>query len=459
MAIAIPLPSSVGSLVQEGLIQRAFHDGLFPALMYRAEALYEEWPEHSGEELVMTRPGLLAPVTEPIAPGVDPVPTTAIYEQWIARLLPFANTQDVNIPTSTVAAQNLFLRTIHQMGLNAGQSINSVARNNLFKAYLSGHTVTTAAAIAGATTITVAALNGFVDVLNLAVAARPQNVSPATPLNVTVNGVANTVVGAFPADPTDPYGPGVLQLGTALAAPVAARSPVLSEDRPAIVRAGGGASVDAIGAGDILTLQNIIEAVNILRTSNVQPHEDGYYHAHLLPLGNSQLFADPAVQRLNTALPEHAIYKEAFIGTLAGAMAMLNNENPYRGNAGRLTATGANAQYARGIGGEVVNDSGIQIGRVMITGRGCLYEKHLPSTSFVTEAGLTGKMGEFDIVNGGIRVETEHIDLIIRAPVDRLQQTLAVSWRINTSFTAPTDRSAPGSDARYRRAIVIEHAL
>lgn len=459
--LVLGIPPAVIELVQRGLLERAFHDGLYPALQYRAEALVEEWPANTGTELVMSRPGLLAPVTRPLTPGNDPIPQAVNFEQWIATLSRFSGTIDTHMPTSATASANLFLRNIHQLGLQAGQSLNRIPRNELFKAYISGQTLTIAAAAAGDTTIRVAALNGFTDVVLVASTVRPVPVSAATPLPITITGVVGTRnVIAFTADnPNDPFGPGTLQLDAALGVAVAARTPVLSTFRPEVIRSGGGDSVDAIGAGDVFTLQDAINAVNRLRRNNVQPHEDGYFHAHISPDGNSQVFTDPAFQRLNTALPDHHIYHEGFIGTIAGIMFFMNTESPDTLNSGALTSTGAFAEYAEDIGGEVLNEGDIRIGRILITGRGALYEKWLPGSNFVSEAGITGKMGEFDVVNAGLSIQTERIDLILRAPLNRLQDTVAATWQISTSFPVPSDLTSGTGSARFKRALVVEHAL
>lgn len=462
MPLVLGIPPAVVKLVQEGLLERAFHDGLFPALQYRAEALVEEWPANTGTELFMSRPGLLAPVTRPIAPGVDPVPQSLSFEQWSASLQKFSGTIDTHMPTSAVASSNLFLRNIHQLGLQAGQSLNRIPRNALFKSYLSGQTNLIAAALAGDTTIRVAAINGFTDVVIPSGTVRPAPVSSATPLPITIAGVTGTrnVIGAIPDNPDDPYGPGTLQLSAAVGgAGAALRAAVISSAAPLVIRSGGGTSVDAIGAADVFTLQDAINAVNKLRRNNVPPHEDGYYHAHISPDSNSQVFTDPAFQRLNTALPDHRIYQEGFIGTIAGIMFFMNTESPDERNTGNLTPTGVSSIYAEDIGAEVVNATGVKIGRILITGRGALYEKWLPGQNFVSEAGLTGKMGEFEIVNAGLTVSTERIDLILRAPLNRLQDKVAATWQISTSFPVPTDVTSGTGPERYKRAVVIEHSL
>jgi hypothetical protein len=428
--------------------------------MYRNEALAEEWAANTGTEIFMSRPGLMTPIVKPIAAGVDPVPQAVAYEQWVARLARYAGTIDTHIPTSVVSNADLFLRNIHQLGLQAGQSLNRIPRNSLFKAYLSGHTLSTAIAAAGATTVRVASLNGFTDVVLTGSQVRPATVSAATPLPVTITGIGTrNVIGYTPDDPDDPFGPGTILLSAVLGGGgIAARTPIISSQAPQVIRSGGGTSVDAIGAADTFTLQDLINAVNRLRKNNVQPHEDGYYHAHISTDGNSQVFADPAFQRLNTALPDHTYYQEAFIGTIAGAASYLNNETPDLLNAGARTSTGTNAFYSEDIGAETTNDTGINIGRIVVTGRGAMVEKWLDEKSYVTEAGTTGKVGEFTVVNAGIEVQTERIRLILRAPLNRLQDVVAASWSCTTSFPVPSDVSAGGPE-RYKRAIVIEHAL
>jgi len=460
MSIIVGVPPAIIELVQQGLLERAFHDGLFPALLYRAEAQEEEWGANSGTEIFMTRRGLLEPNTTPLKPGTDPTPQTLSYEQWVARLERYGDTIDTHVPTSVVSNADQFLSNIKALGLQAGQSLNRIPRDALFKAYESGQTNTIAAALAADTQIRVAALNGFTDVVIKGVNVRPAPVSAATPLAIAITGVVGTrnVIGFNPDDPDDPFGPGTLFLDAALGVGVPARSPVLSSARPLVVRSGGGTSVDAIGAGDVFQLQDAINAVNRLRRNNVMPHEDGFYHAHISPDGNSQVFTDPVFQRLNTALPDHTYYQEAFLGTIAGIAFYLNNESPDSLNAGKRTATGAASFYSAGIGAETTNAAGINIGRILITGRGALYERWLDERQYVTEAGVTGKTGEFTVVNQGIEVMTERIRLILRAPINRLQDKVAATWSTTTSFPVPSDVTA-GGPQRFKRAIIIEHAL
>ncbi len=460
--LVVGIPPALLNLVQNGLLERAFHDALFPAMLFRAEAMFEEWDEHSGTELLMTRAGLLAPVTTPLLPGQEPTPQTLSYEQWIASLARYGGTIDTHMPTSSVSNADQFMRNIAQLGLQAGMSINRLPRNALFQAYGQGHTVLIQVTAAGDTTIRVASCNGFTEVVVTGTAVRPQPVSAAYPKAITImNGassIARNVIGYVLDDATDPSGPGTLLLDASVGAIVAVRSAVLSSDRPRIIRSGGGNSIDALGASDTFTLQDAINATNWLRRNNVPPHEDGYYHGHINTDANGQTFQDPSFQRLNTSLPDHTYYQSAFIGTIAGIAFFSNNEAPDYLNSGARTATGTNAFYSREIGAETTNEGGVNVGRVLITGKGALYEKGYDEKRYVSEAGITGKIGEFTVVNNGVSINTDRIRLILRAPTNRLQDQVSATWTTTTSFPVPTDVSA-GGPQRFKRAVEIQHAL
>lgn len=464
MTLVLGIPATVLNLIQAGVLERAFHDGLFPELKFRSEAMMEEWPQHAGNEMYMSRPGLIPVNTTPLAPGQDPDPQTVAWEQWKAELARWGNSVDTHAPTSATASANLFLRNIHQLGLNAGQTLNRLPRNSLFQAYLSGHTTLIDAAGAGDTQVHVSAINGFEDVILLGTNVKPEpvGITRALPITITTVGgpAANTVIGVIPDSMLDPKGPGRLILGAAVGGGGAlARSPVISSQAPRIIRAGGGASVDAIGAADSFVIQHGIVAANMLRNANVPPHEDGFYHCHIGPLTNAQAFSDVPFQRLFTSLPNSDEIRMGVLGVIGNVKYIINSEIPQLSNTGARTATSANARYAKDIGSEIVNDTGIEIGRTIITGKGAIYEKWLNEDAYVTEAGVTGKIGEFDIVNNGMNIPVDRVKLIMRAPVNRMQDMVATSWSCSTSFPIPSDITGPSGPERFKRAIVVEHAL
>lgn len=462
MPLVVGIPPAILNLVQQGVLERTFHDGLFPKLQYRAEALYEEWEANTGTEMFMSRPGLLTPAIDPLVAGTDPIPQDVAWEQWSAVLNRYGSTVDTHMPTSVVSNANMFLRKVHQLGLQAGQSVNQLARNALHKAYLSGQTTLKAACINTDTQIQVSSLNGFTDVIIVGINVRPEAISPSRPLPIRISTGATMItrnaIAFAPDDPNDRFGPGTLQLDAAIGgAGFAARTPVVSIYAPRIVRAGGGASVDAITGSDAFSFQLIVNAVSYLKSKNVPTHADGYYHCHLSPMSQAQIYTDAAWQRLHMGLPENIRYKEGFLGTLMGTVFFENNEAAGPTNSGARVSTGTNAFYSKGIGAETTNNSGLDIGRVIITGRGSIYEKTLDETKYISEAGVMGKIGEFDLVQNGIQVATERLRLILRAPMDRLQDMVSSSWSISTDFPVPSDITAGGYE-RYRRAVVIEHS-
>lgn len=459
--IVTAVPPAVVELVQQGLIERAFHDGLFPALLYRAEAQEEEWVANTGTEIFMTRAGLMNPITTPLATNADPLPQTVNFEQWVAKLQRYGGAIDTHVPTSAVANADLFVRNIHQLGLQAGQSLNRIPRNFLYQRYLGGQTCLIAAANSGDTSIRVASVNGFTDVIVKGSNVAPKAVSASSPQTITIAGVSGTlsVIGFDLDDPTDANGPGTLYLSAAVGGSGAAlRAAVLAADRPLVIRVGGGNSVDAIGPGDILTYQDILSAISRLRGNNVLPHESGDYNGHINVDANQQVYADPAWQRLFTAMPESEQFQNAFIGRTARTTFYENVENPDSSNSGNNTSTGTNSVYSSDIGAETINASGVRVGRVIITGRGCLVERRLDERIYVTEAGVTGKEGEFSISNQGVEIQTEGIRLLLRAPINRLLDQVSAAWSISTAFAVPSDISS-GGPQRYKRAVVIEHAL
>ena len=74
--------------------------------------------------------------------------------------------------------------------------------------------------------------------------------------------------------------------------------------------------------------------------------------------------------------------------------------------------------------------------------------------ALLTEAGIAGKIAEPRITNNGIEVFTDRVQLIIRQPLDRLAQMLAVTWNFIGTFVVRTDNTT-GDAARYKRVQAI----
>jgi hypothetical protein len=106
---------------------------------------------------------------------------------------------------------------------------------------------------------------------------------------------------------------------------------------------------------------------------------------------------------------------------------------------------------------ELTNPAGVSLHRPIFTGQGAIEEKYLDESKYISEAGVQGKIGEFAVVNGGMQIMTERIRLILRAPLDRLQQVTSAAWSFSGDWTMPTDQTATSSAASYKRAVCVVH--
>jgi hypothetical protein len=443
------------------MLERAFHDGLFPRLMFRSEATPQIWPGNVGDTMVFSGVGLIRPKMRPLTPGQDPAPSDYTKEQWTAQLQQYADSIDTHMPTSTVAIADLFLRNAQQLGLSAGQSLNRLVRNKMYNAALSGQTVADGTQ-GPTTTLRVARINGFTRARRPDLAAGSavlfDFVSSSNPLRITINAVANTVIGYTPDNPGDEVGPGTLTLGTSVS--VTDRDPVLSLDKTFLVRVGGGLKVDSITSSNILRLQDVQSAVARFRQQNVPEMPDGRYHCHLDPSSEAQLFRDPEWQSLNRSLPDYYMYKSMAVGEVLGTVFARNSEAPIvetvDSNAATYTTPASSYSLDDNFAGEVLNPSGVKIHRPIFVAQGGIYEYYQDLSALITDAGITGKVGEPRITNNGIEVMSERIQLIIRAPLNRLQDSVSASWKFIGDWPVRTD-VATGDAARYKRFLVIEH--
>jgi len=451
---------AVRPLVQEGFLERSFHDALFPKQLYRGEVMPQAWPAGVGDSQVFSAPGLIEPDQTPAVPGTDPIPMSYPTEQWTAELHQYHGTIDTHMPTSMVAIANLFLRNTHQLGMQAGQTLNRIVRNRIYNAAMSGHTVADGAQ-GPTTSLRVKRLNGFTRARNPALAGaskvRYDAVSASNPLSIHVftsgaDGVRN-VVAYTPDTPGDETGPGVLTLDANVT--VADRAYVYASDATYMVRSGGGLKVDDV-TGDLPTLADIRTAIAHFWEQNVPEHADGRFHAHLDPTSQALVFADDEYQRLLTACPDYFPYKQFALGELLNCVFYRNSEAP-------LVSTvvgGSTASFSQKdpFAGEVyVNGaSGERAHRICFSGQGGVFEYYSDLSNLLTEAGVAGKVTTPNVVNNGIEVMTDRVQLVIRAPLNRTQDMVATTWKFIGDWPCRTD-GATGDASRFKRFMCIEH--
>jgi hypothetical protein len=456
----------VRGIVQQNILERAFHDGLFPNLLYRADVEPILWAGNVGDTQLFTGVGLITPDLQPVVPGQDITTASFQKEQWSAQLQQYGKSIDSFMPNNYVAIANLFYRNSHQLGLHSGQVLNRLVRNAQFRAALSGSTVADGAQNP-VNTIRVGRLNGLTRArrpdLPAGSAVTFDFVSVANPLPVSIAATGGTVtrnITAFAADtPGDELGPGTITVdGAALNVPD--RAAVIATDATKIIRVGGGTTVDGISSANTLTLKDIRSAVARLRTQNVPRHPDGWYHAHIDPISEAQVFSDSEFNRLMTALPDYYVYRDFALGYLLNTVFFRNTESPQP-----ETVAGAPTAFAAPSGtfskqdpfvGELFNSSGVKIHRVLFSGQGGIKEYYVDLNALITEAGVTGKVGNAVITNNSIEINTDRIQLIIRAPLNRAQDQVATTWKFIGDWPVRTD-AATGDTARFKRWATIEH--
>lgn len=456
---------TIRNLVQDNLLSRAFHDALFPRMLFRMEASPEIWPGNIGDVQLFTGKGLMPVSMAPIKPGVDPIPGGFQYEQWSAQLNMYANTIDTNMPTNMVALADLFLSNAATLGLNAAQSMNRVVRDRIYDAALSGQTVCDGAQ-AAVTVLAVKRLNGLTTARNPNLAAGSPvafaPVSSSNPLAVsittTTGTAARTIIGYSSTNPGDQIGPGTITLAGG-AVTVNDRGPVITVDASNVIRVGGGKSVDSITGADTFTLAAIRSANAYLRQQNVPTFGDGCYHAHLDPVSESQLFDDSDLKQLFTALPDSNPFQDFAIGRLLGTVFLRDTECPVAETVlgGPLGVYDPNDQFAGELtsNGLPYDGTNTKIHRPLFIGQGAVLEKYTDLGLLISDAGVTGKVGEFQITNNGIEVMVERIQLILRAPLDRLQNLVSTSWKFIGDWPVRTDATT-GGPARYKRTLAVE---
>ncbi|MFG2400767.1 hypothetical protein [Streptomyces lydicus] len=411
------VPVAIRAMLQNGVLDRVFQDALRPEFIYPAIADAEPWQGGMGDTKTFTRKGLLAPATTPIT-GSDPTPATYSIEQWSVTMDQYGNSVDTNMLNSSMALASKFLADVQTLAVNAGQSLNQIARNKLHTAYSGGRTWATAAGTSD-TSLVVADVSGFTQTLVNGVLTP---VSASNPLNVTVAGSANTVTGVNAGTKT-------LTLGTARSDVVG--DAVVASNAPTTIRPTGSTAYD-LGTSNLATFAMFRAAVTRLRRMNV-PTVGGYYVAHIDPETEAELFSDSDFKQALQGRVDSPIYTDLSIGRFGGIDWVRNNEVPtvLGGSSGNVT-----------------------VHRPVVLGAGALV-----AAPFENMGSLLGGTGVEDVpevsmieVSPGVQVAR-----IIRPPQDRLQQTISTTWSWVGDYGVPSD-ATNGDSALYKRAVVLEHA-
>lgn len=449
------LPTSLQNAVQQGFLERQFRTGLTSAIGYRAIADKETVAINVGETVTKTRAGLKAPVTTPLSPaantGLDNgmTPSAQTIEQYTLGIDQYGDTIDLNTVTSQVGIPKLFLLNAYTNGVQAMQSLDRLARNALFGAYMGGNTRVRVALGAPAATISVDDVRGFEQVLGTGAAAgKFVSVSGTYTAQVLVGSNVYTLVGTA-RDGANVSSlaalggaSGTLTFSTNVTTADGATNNIVSHaNAPVLVRPNGkwkggsalaaGSSTNVLTSADVLTLGAIEDAVAQLRNNTGM--QGVMFNLYLDNVSQRQLFADQDFKLMYQGQYGSAEAKTGQVFQLMGVNFCPTTEAPTQAHP---------------------TNSALTVRRPILTAPGALVEGDF--------AGMTQKA--YDIAGNNSEIQNINgVVQVTRAPLDRLAQIIAQSWFWIGGFAAPTDATAnqqiiPTAGAQYlKRAVVIEH--
>ena len=446
------LPASLQSVIQLGFLEREFHQALRAKLGFRAIAEGMDFPAGIGETITKTRAGLLPSITTAMAPAANSDITSGLtpqnygVEQFTLSVSQYAANMMLNVATARVAIASLFLQNAASLGEQASRSVDTLAQQALFSAYLGGNTRVRVTLGAANVTISVDDIRGFQYTLNSAGQVVP--VSVTNPVNVTVGADVyslNTATADGSNVSTTPGGiSGTLTFattvttadGTALNAVVSAVAPVVY--RPSTTSGNVMAATTAAisSSSDInaakLTMQMILNAKAVLSSNGVRPVEaSGLYHLYCAPQQAVGLFSDPAFQYLFRGQPNSEEFREGVVAEILGVKLIETNLNP--------------VQSLAGVG---------VVQRGILCGHGALVEG-----VFTPDAYRAAEEADDD---DGMVTVADGIAHVTREPLDALKQVVTQSWSYIGGFTVPTDTTTnpntipTASNAAYKRGVVLE---
>jgi hypothetical protein len=430
-------PAALQPAIQQGFLAREFQSGLESQITYRAVADREIFANAVGETITKTRRGLKAPVTTPLNPSANTnldnglTPSGWTIEQYSLGIDMYGDTMDLNMVTTRVGIASQFLQNAYVNGTQALQSLDRVARNKLFGAYLSGNTRVRTTLGAPATTVSVDDIRGFqyVPVNGVMVPVSGTN----TLTVVFANGNSYTLTGVA-ADgsnvSTAPQGiSGTLTFsGNVTVGDATAGNSVIASNAASVLRPNGRLSTSAIVAGDLLTMQDLLAGVTVLRNNRV-PTIGGLYNFYA---DNSQLkglFKDADFKLLYQGQYGSTAYQTGQVMELMGLRIIPTVESP---------------QQSLG---------GVNVHRGIMCGQGALIEGDYEA---IAHSDIGIEEGLIEMIDG--------VAMVTREPLDRLKQIIAQSWYWIGGFAVPTDVTAnqniipTATNSVYKRAVIIESA-
>lgn len=423
--IQAALPPALRATIAKGFLEPMFKQALLPNFVYPAQADSEPFQGRIGDKKTFTRAGLMTPVTTPTTPGSDAGTGTYNVEQWSVVLDRYGLSKDTDMLADATQMASQYIQDVVNLGANAGESLNLIARNKLIGTYAGGRTWITTTAGSDSTAI----VNDVTGFLQVSVNGVLTDVSVTNPLPIRINGTANTVTAVNTGTRT-------LTLGTARADTVG--DYVVADNAPVSVRPTGNSGFD-LGSGNIATLALFRSATTRLRKMSV-PDLGGAYTALVSHDTINQLFSDSVFLQAFQGRGESPVWGDLAIGRIAGIDFVPHATAP-------TFLGGTHASAAAGT---------LSLTRDIVIGTGALVASPFPGIDqLLANTGVEG-VPSISMVNVAPGID---VCLAVRPPQDRYQTTVSTTWSWVGDYGVPTDLFASGNDAAlYKRGVIVEHA-
>ena len=461
------LQSFLEPLAQQNFLQRAFEEALVPSVKFLAAAPYEKMPPGSDGQVIQTVAANMDVDLDPVVPGEDAKSQSNKYEWYICKVKQWDGSTPVpmNQAALTLAGvEGFWIQKFRELAVNCGTKLNLLCRNELYKGYLQGNTMTYAAT-ANATSVFLVSGNGFrTRVINQV----EQPISVTNTRTVIIDGQQRTATGWVPLDAALPDGPGVLTVSVAVT--VAINRPVRDLNCSRIIRPQGAGHIDAIGANDIATMAMFRRAAAELDNDFVPPMLDGTYHVHLSPNVCDQLRGDNEFQRMYETRGGQYM-EDGSLGVIGNLRFFSNNQTPQPGDrnspnpldVAAATAGARTTLLSPHYYGELYNIDGVQIQRSIVIGRNaikCRYEDE--SAMMIADASAPiGATVSFAKVGSTLQMmagsdKMGQVRITVRPPIDKRGQNTDITWSTTRGWAIPSNLLSGQSNAQNKRAMVIE---
>jgi hypothetical protein len=464
MATFYEFQPTLQELVQNGFLARQIEEGLDSELAYRRHATEETIGGRLGSVITISKTGRKGPVVTPLNPSnfmgnLDNglTPSLGAAEQYQYTLSEWGDTEDVDLIGSLAACADLVKVASRNNGVQAAQSMERLAKIELFACYDTGNTwVRGDLSGTDGTHVHVDDIRGFqfVPVNGVLTAVSVSNPLPCVEIRTSTLGVSQafnvtaavadgTNASLYPGSTIDNLGnvvsdgvSGILTIASAGATPIAGDA-IIAANAPKVVRPLNKPSYNLLNSGDACTLGLILDAVTRLSSNAVPRFMDGTYHFICDYAVMRQLFSDQQFLIAYASRFKSEEYQKGQIFELLGVTFIPTTEayvqppNPSLG----------------------IN---VPIRRSILLGAESLLQGNFDGLGTYMNVDGMNPIGGCMLVN--------NVAQIVRPPIDRMLRVISMTWTWIGDFTCPTDNTATpliiptASNATYKRAVVIETA-